>query len=180
VFDFLTNSLALPTPYRSIGASQQLILIISSEARLAVAAESGRVQAAVAAIAKEPAAQAPVSAAPLRYRLQTFVPWNWYPMLPVTIDLLRGEIALEQGRMRRPDNRIPEPVGRILATAGTAPYRIREESVPRVGARVVREGVRSRWTTGDTHFWIARRKLPGRGEGSSGLRYDVGEPNKSP
>jgi hypothetical protein len=101
-------------------------------------------------------------------------------MLPVSIDPLRGEIALEQGRMRRPDGRIPEPAGRILAAAGTAPYRIREESVPRVGARVVREAVRSRWTSGDTHFWVARRRLVGRGEGSSGLRYDVGEPNESP
>lgn len=132
----------------------------------------------VAEIAKEPAQQAPVSAAPLSYRLQTFVPWNWYPMLPVSIDPLSGEIALEQGRTQRPDGRIPEPAGRILAAAGTAPYRIREESVPRVGARVLREPVRSRWISGDTHFWIARRKLAGRGEGSSGLRYDVGETNQ--
>src|SRR5215213_1204236 len=35
-FDFLTNSLALPTPYRSIGKLQQLVLVISTEARLAL------------------------------------------------------------------------------------------------------------------------------------------------
>lgn len=134
----------------------------------------------VAEIAKEPKLQAAVSATPLSYRLQTFVPWNWFPMLPVSTDPLRGETALEQARMRRPDGRIPEPAGRILANSGTAPYRVREEAVPRVGARVVREAVRSRWMSGDTHFWVARRKLAGRGEGSSGLRYDTTELNKAP
>jgi hypothetical protein len=127
----------------------------------------------VAEVAKEPAAVMPVSASPLFYKLQTFVPWHWYPMIPVAVDPLTGEMALEQGRMQRPDGSTPEPVGRVLA--GAAPYRVREETVPRVGVRVVREPVRSRWMSGDTHLWIARRKLAGRGEGSSGLRYDIAE-----
>ncbi len=78
----------------------------------------------------------------------------------------------------RPDGRTPQPIGRVLAGA---PYRVREEAVPRprVGVRVVREAERSRWILGGTHLWVARRKLAGRGEGSSGLRYDVGETSKA-
>jgi hypothetical protein len=30
----------------------------------------------------------------------------------------------------------------------------------------------ARWTDGSTHLWVSRRKQPGRGEGSSGLRFD--------
>jgi len=131
----------------------------------------------VAEIAKEPAPAPPVSESPLWYRLQTFVPWHWFPMIPVQLDQASGETALERGEMVRPDGRTPEPLGRILAGA---PYRVREEAVPRVGVRVLREAVRSRWTSGDTRFWVARRKLAGRGEGSSGLRYDAGETTTPP
>jgi hypothetical protein len=133
----------------------------------------------LAEAAKEPAAAPPTSASPLTYSLQTFVPWHWFPMVPVMIDPLSGATALEQGRMVRPDGRLPAPIGRLLS-ADAGPYRIREEAVPRVGVRVVREPVRSRWVLGSTHLWIARRKLVGRGEGSSGLRYDVGEASTPP
>jgi hypothetical protein len=128
----------------------------------------------VAEVAKEPVAAAPVSTSPLTYQLQTFVPWHWFPMIPVALDPLTGEIALERGQMVRPDGRTPAPIGRILAS-GDAPYRVREETVPRAGVRVIREPVRSRWILGATHLWVGRRKLVGRGEGSSGLRYDIGE-----
>ena len=132
----------------------------------------------VAEVAKEPPDVAPVSASPLFYQLQTFVPWHWFPMVPVSIDPLSGETALEEGRMRRPDGRVPQPMGRVLV--GPQPYRVREETITRVGVRVVREAVRSRWLLGDTHLWTARRKLAGRGEGSSGLRYDGGRFSKPP
>jgi hypothetical protein len=51
-----------------------------------------------------------------------------------------------------------------------------DEEVPREGARVTRSYQYSRWIDGSTHLWIGRRKRPGRGEGSSGLRFDVVEP----
>ncbi|XUL85295.1 hypothetical protein ACQ86D_00130 [Streptomyces galilaeus] len=133
----------------------------------------------IAEAAKEPAATPPASASPLTYRLQTYVPWHWFPMVPIMIDPLSGATALEQGRMVRPDGRVPAPIGRLLST-DAEPYRIREEAVPRVGVRIVREPVRSRWVLGSTHLWIARRKLVGRGEGSSGLRYDMGEASTPP
>jgi hypothetical protein len=130
---------------------------------------SGR-QRHVASTLDEPKEIVPVTAAPLYYRLQSFVPWHWFPLLPVKLDVFSGEIALERGQMVRPDGvTSPAPIGRLLEGA---PYRVREESVPRTGVKVTREAVRSRWLLGDTHLWIARRKTAGRGEGSSGLRYD--------
>ena len=121
---------------------------------------------------REPALAAPATDAPLLYQLQSFVPRNWFPLVPVSLDPNTGETAFEVGRMVRPDLSQPEPAGRVLRPAGSPPYRLREEAVPRVGARVVREPVRSRWLLGATHLWLARRRLAGRGEGSSGLRYD--------
>lgn len=53
---------------------------------------------------------------------------------------------------------------------------LQDEEVPREGARVTRSYQYSRWIDGSTHLWIGRRKQPGRGEGSSGLRFDVVEP----
>ena len=131
---------------------------------------SGR-QRHVASTQGEPAEVVPVTTAPLYYRLQSFVPWHWLPMVPIKINATTGEIVLERGQMVRPDGvTSPAPAGRLLR--GAVPYRVREEVVPRTGLKVTREAVRSRWLAGETHLWIARRKTAGRGEGSSGLRYD--------
>ncbi len=127
----------------------------------------------VAASALEPPQVVPVTTAPLLYRLQSFVPWHWFPMLPVSLDQFTGETALERGQMIRPDGiTSPAPIGRLIQAPPNGVYRVREEAVPRTGLKVVREVVRCRWLSGETHLWIARRKGVGRGEGSSGLRYD--------
>ena len=66
----------------------------------------------------------------------------------------------------RPKGRILEP-DRALS--------LFEEEVPRAGVRITRAYQYARWIDGSTHLWIARRKQPGRGEGSSGLRFDIVE-----
>ena len=43
----------------------------------------------------------------------------------------------------------------------------------REGIRVTRNYQYTRWFDGSTHLWIGRRKQIGRGEGSSGLRFDT-------
>jgi hypothetical protein len=122
--------------------------------------------------------ETPDSAPPsLRYRIQTRVPENWIPLLPVVIDPTRGDITLERGAMLT-DTPNPTPIipnGRVLApsTLNGQPYRIREEEIPREGLKVSRVICRTRGTDGSTHLWVARRKQIGRGEGSSGLRFDV-------
>jgi hypothetical protein len=52
---------------------------------------------------------------------------------------------------------------------------IREEEVPREGRRVTRSYQLARWIDGTTFLWLGRRASVGRGEGSSGLRFDIAE-----
>ncbi len=111
-------------------------------------------------------------AAPLMYRLGTSVPDYWIPLLPVmdgtSLKLKRGAIpdfnAGEAPRLIEPKGQVLEPGRELL---------VQEEEIPREGARVTRTYQYARWIDGSTHLWIGRRKEPGRGEGSSGLRFDV-------
>lgn len=64
-----------------------------------------------------------------------------------------------------------EPKGRLLEPGHE--LLLRDEEVPREGARVTRSYQYARWIDGSTHLWIGRRKQPGRGEGSSGLQFDI-------
>ena len=69
------------------------------------------------------------------------------------------------------------PRGRLLAPMVKDPtLRLREEEVPREGARATRAYQLTRWIDGTTLLWLGRRKGVGRGEGSSGLRFDTAEP----
>jgi hypothetical protein len=113
----------------------------------------------------------------LFYQLETLVPAHWIPMLPVAIDPIRGDIALERGAVARARDdgtifTLP-PRGRILRPTGVSPYHVREEEVTRAGTRVTRYPARARWWDGSTHLWMTRRTAVGMGEGSSGLRYDL-------
>lgn len=110
----------------------------------------------------------------LTYLVQTDVPRNWIPFVPVTLDPVRGEIALERGAMLDATVQPPvpiEPVGKILRP-GATPYRVREEEVSRAGVGVVRVACRTRWIDGTTHLWITRARRAAGGEGSSGLLFD--------
>jgi len=63
-------------------------------------------------------------------------------------------------------------MGRLLTPEPGKPLELFEEEIPREGVRVSRYYQYTRWYDGSTHLWIARRKQVGRGEGSSGLRFD--------
>lgn len=114
--------------------------------------------------------------APLVYRLASEVPDPWIPLVPVSVDPQASEVRLRRGAMMKtlPDgNQVRvQPQGRIL-DPDTSPLLLYEEEVPRSGALVSRGYQYARWDDGSTHLWIGRRKRPGRGEGSSGLRFDV-------
>src|SRR5262249_47156306 len=105
----------------------------------------------------------------LSYLLATSVPDYWIPLLPVQTD---GGLRLQRGKVLKIDGHL-ETVGakgRVL-DAGQ-PLAIFEEEVPREGIRVTRTWQLARWHDGSTHLWIGRQKEIGRGEGSSGLRFD--------
>ena len=105
----------------------------------------------------------------LHYRLSTEVPDYWVPLLPVKTD--QG-FRLKRGAVLKPDG-LSEPVharGRILEPGQE--LTLFEEEVPREGMRVTRSYQFTRWIDGSSHFWVGRRKGIGRGEGSSGLKFD--------
>jgi hypothetical protein len=109
------------------------------------------------------------------YRLGTSVPDYWIPLLPVqdgtAMRLRRGALPDQESSgisgVLGPRGLILEPQRELL---------LNDEEVPREGARVTRAYQYARWSDGSTHLWVGRRKQPGRGEGSSGLRFDIVEP----
>jgi hypothetical protein len=121
--------------------------------------------------AQEPPPPADIDA--LRYVLGTSVPEYWFPLVPVSRN---DQLLLDLQRMAdHPTTAAPR--GRFLDLGGPD---IPDEEVPREGARLLRDYVRARWVGGSTLVWSRRRKQVGRGEGSSGLRFDVAEGGSSP
>ena len=111
----------------------------------------------------------PVQAgAVIRYQIETPVPTDWFPYVPVEITNVVTQVVLRQGEVERGAPSLIVPKGRVLPGV----KELREQEVPRTGVRITRVANRSRWLDGSTHLWIARRKTSGKGEGSSGLRFD--------
>jgi hypothetical protein len=108
---------------------------------------------------------------PPTYLLATSVPDYWFPLLPQRVNNSSSDplIFLKRGQVETGDA-LTQPQGRILKPGED--LLLCEEEVPREGARVTRAYQYARWTNGSTHLWIGRRKRPGRGEASSGLRFD--------
>jgi hypothetical protein len=63
-----------------------------------------------------------------------------------------------------------ESVGQLL---DPTPLNIQEEELPREGVRVRRVAALVRTADGRSARWITRRVSVGRGEGSSGLGFDI-------
>lgn len=118
------------------------------------------------------AADLVTSTSGLRYQISTAVPDHWTPLLPERLADKRS-IRLVRGRLLRAlDGELaPPPKGELLTP--DQPLALFEEEVPRAGARVTRHYQYARWYGGNSHLWIGRRKGAGRGEGSSGLRFDT-------
>ena len=127
--------------------------------------------------------------AQIRYQLQTSVPENWIPFIPVR----RGngnnrEIQLQRAAMLRTlpnvlDTPKITPRTKLLRLGlegdSQTPYFLYEEEVPRAGAIVSRTYQRTRWHNGKVYVWQGRRKLTGRGPGASGFEFDLIQPQET-
>lgn len=124
--------------------------------------------------------QADAGEGPPRYRLASPVPANWIPFVPARTDPFKRSIRLLRAQMLRNqgDDR-PSPIPAL--TRVLDPFDLlwlQEDAVPRAGVKVQLTKQRVRWFDGETHMWLGRKAVVGRGEGSSGLRFDVIEPEK--
>jgi hypothetical protein len=107
----------------------------------------------------------PSTSEAVAYRLMTSAPPHWFPLV-LEMGLPR-QLRLE---LLQPSTE--EPRGRLLPTVGGL---VHEEEVPREGIRLLRERVLARSGNGNTYVWSRRRRLIGRGEGSSGLEFDLAQ-----
>lgn len=120
--------------------------------------------------------QAPVSTPPAAeaavvYHLASSIPDHWIPLLPVRLGEDQRSIALQRGAMLDPETgQGVLPQGKFL-TPGQRLI-IDDEDVSRVGTRLKRLYQYARWTQGQSFLWLGRQKQFGRGEASSGLRFD--------
>ncbi len=110
---------------------------------------------------------------PLRYRLASEVPAHWVPLLPVQTHV-DGKLVsrLRRGAVLQPDGSavLHPALGHILNASN--PFEVYDEEIPREGLRLTLARRLVRWTDGSTCVWTAYRRQVGRGEGSSGLRFD--------
>jgi hypothetical protein len=120
------------------------------------------------------------SPADLVYVLQTTVPEHWIPLVPVrdpggstAVVLQRGSLLTQDGTAR------PITAQGILLAPEVSPWYFHEEEVPRAGLRVRRVPSVARWLDGMTYAWVSRQVGSGRGEGSSGLQFDIAVPPSS-
>jgi hypothetical protein len=132
------------------------------------------------------AAPPPAASAPIRYQIMSTVPENWIPFIPVHVPDDNREIQLQRAAMPRIIEGDPNPPIKVqprtvllrqgldaVPPATPQPYFVHEEEeVPRAGTRLFHAFQRARWTDGSTVVWLRVRRQTGRGEGSSGLRFD--------
>jgi hypothetical protein len=120
------------------------------------------------------------------YRVSTPVPENWFPFVAIPkqgrplaefgIDLERRALLhhIAGGGLRT-----IHPTGLLLRTApdqdvaAEPPLRLEDEEVPREGIVLERSHQFARWTNGERLLWVGRSKRVGKGEGASGLRFDI-------
>lgn len=117
------------------------------------------------------------SPADLVYLLQTHVPEHWIPLLAVrdpanptatsAVMLQRGALLTQDGQAR------PITAQGTILRPDQSPWYLHEEEVPSAGLRVNRTPAVARWIDGTRFAWMSRRASAGRGEGSSGLRFDL-------
>ncbi|MFI5347146.1 MAG: hypothetical protein ACHQ51_12300 [Elusimicrobiota bacterium] len=113
-----------------------------------------------------------------KLRLASEVPENWIPFLIAQTGEASRPLQLERAGFVPADgggNRPVLPKGRILEP-GQQPFRIYEQEISRSGLSITRKVKYTRGLLGDNHLWTGRLKTVGKGEGRSGLCFDVLEP----
>lgn len=118
----------------------------------------------------------PANAA-ISYRVMTDVPDNWVPFIPVVLAGDTRRIGLVEAVLPRTGS-----FGELVTSSPRSSVLqelrgkvVPEEEVPSAGVVVRRRWFLARSADGGRHAWAARSVSTGRGEGASGLRFDVAD-----
>jgi hypothetical protein len=120
-----------------------------------------------------------------RYRLELPTPPWWIPFVPERVTQEGAEVRLRRARMHSWEPLAAGPAAAAVGPQGMLldprrPCWLYEEEVPRSGVRIERRWQFARWHDGSFHVWLQRRKLAGKGERSSGIRWDMLERGVQP
>ncbi|MGH7708719.1 MAG: hypothetical protein ACREM8_04225, partial [Vulcanimicrobiaceae bacterium] len=108
---------------------------------------------------------------PLFYALESEVPYNWIPLVPVQAP--SGALYFRRGVMERETTTGPVPIPAHASVLEPGlPFFLGNRIVTHVGIEAGIAFRRSRGVDGRTLVWYARYAGPGGGPGWSGLRFD--------
>jgi hypothetical protein len=108
----------------------------------------------------------------IHYTLETAVPDNWIPMVPIRSP--QSELFLRRGTMEiATASGFVNLKARALILEPQHPFFVADRMVSRAGVLVDRYFRRTRSSDGSTFVWMARKTGQGRGPGWSGLRFDI-------
>jgi hypothetical protein len=107
------------------------------------------------------------------YTLETPVPDNWIPMVPVQSP--QGELFLRRGTMEIPagGGTFQLLKARAVLLEPQHAFLVADRVISRAGLLADRYFRRTRSPDGSTFVWLARKSGPGSGPGWSGLRFDI-------
>ena len=121
--------------------------------------------------------------APIRYEVMSTVPENWIPFIPVHVEGSNREIQLQRAALprviagdRENPVKIQPRTGLLregLDRTSAELYFVHEEEISRAGTVLAQLYQRTRWTDGRVLVWLRVRRQTGRGEGTSGLGFDL-------
>jgi hypothetical protein len=131
---------------------------------------------------------APEPVAPIRYRVMSPMPEHWIPFVAVHTPGSDRDVQLQRAALPRLLEGGPTPPDRVRPRTSFVregldegrPHFVREEEVPRSGVRLTSRFHRTRWLDGRVVVWLGAAAHVGRGEASSGLRFDQAEPSTPP
>jgi hypothetical protein len=108
---------------------------------------------------------------PIFYTLESVVPDNWIPLVPVQTKL--GQLVFRRGLLERFDGTtfVGNPAHATVLEPGV-PFYLTDRIITHIGTLANVSFRRSRGIDGTTYVWQARRSEPGTGPGWSGLRFD--------
>jgi len=115
--------------------------------------------------------------ADLAYQAMNTIPEHWIPFIAVHVPGDSRSVQLQRAALPSSvDGQPVRPHTEVLREHLPGPYFVNEEEVPQTGTVVTVAFNRTRGADGRASVWLAARRGTGRGEGSSGIAFDLAVP----